>query len=326
MRAKWQRWVQGVPSVREPRLAIGALAQGSRRVSGHWRGGFGVTIACAAAFFSCVQRPESTNATRPVEPTQHSQATAPVAAGHDPGVPSRAGSVEPLEAASAEASSLVGVDTAPEATQTTDLADADPDNDLVALPPTPIADCEQKLREAQVQFGATQIPLRRARNGVFTCGTEQAVVYERGPQGLRFNARPRVTCRMALGLAQFERIAQEQARQHLGTTIRRVVQVGTYSCRQMQRFDLVSEHSYANAIDLKAFELADGRKITVLSHFGSTTEEPRSAESRFLRSLAQRLYRENVFSVVLTPFFDRLHRDHFHLDQARYRLDGTGPG
>jgi len=27
--------------------------------------------------------------------------------------------------------------------------------------------------------------------------------------------------------------------------------------------------------------------------------------------------------VVLTPFFDRLHRDHLHLDLARYRVDGT---
>lgn len=205
-------------------------------------------------------------------------------------------------------------------------ADVDPDNDLLVAPPAPLADCERKLQAAGVQFSATKIPLRRARNGVFSCGTEQAVVYERGPEGLRFNARPRVTCRMALGLAEFERIAQEQARQHLGTTIRRVVQLGTYSCRRMQRFDLVSEHSYANAIDIEAFELADGRKITVLSHFGSTTEVSRSAESRFLRSLAQRLYRENVFSVVLTPFFDRLHRDHLHLDQARYRLDGTGSG
>jgi hypothetical protein len=43
----------------------------------------------------------------------------------------------------------------------------------------------------------------------------------------------------------------------------------------------------------------------------------------FLRSLARRLYDEDVFSVVLTPFFDALHRDHFHLDLARYRLDGT---
>jgi hypothetical protein len=28
---------------------------------------------------------------------------------------------------------------------------------------------------------------------------------------------------------------------------------------------------------------------------------------------------------VLTPFFDDLHRNHFHLDLARYRNDGTRP-
>ena len=41
--------------------------------------------------------------------------------------------------------------------------------------------------------------------------------------------------------------------------------------------------------------------------------------------MANRLYDEGAFSVVITPFFDSLHRDHFHLDQARYRVDGSRP-
>jgi hypothetical protein len=92
----------------------------------------------------------------------------------------------------------------------------------------------------------------------------------------------------------------------------------------MARFrHMVSEHSYANAIDVRAFTLDDGRRIEVLAHFGPTTAEPPEPESRFLRSVARRLYDEAVFSVVLTPFWDAHHRDHFHLDMARYRVDGT---
>jgi hypothetical protein len=159
---------------------------------------------------------------------------------------------------------------------------------------------------------------------VFTCGTEQAVVYRRGPEALRWSARPHVTCRMALALARFEQIAQEEASKQLGRKIRRVTQGGTYSCRKMQRFaNMVSEHSYANAIDIRSFELEGGKRVGVLADFGALDTEPTRAEALFLRRLARRLYDEKVFSVVLTPYFDSLHRDHFHFDLARYRLDGT---
>jgi hypothetical protein len=85
----------------------------------------------------------------------------------------------------------------------------------------------------------------------------------------------------------------------------------------------VSEHSFANAIDVRSFRLEDGRSVSVERHFGRPGTEPTTPEGRFLRDLAHRLYDEGVFSVVLTEFFDRLHRDHFHLDLARYRIDGT---
>jgi hypothetical protein len=32
---------------------------------------------------------------------------------------------------------------------------------------------------------------------------------------------------------------------------------------------------------------------------------------------------EGVFTVVLTPNFDRAHHNHFHLDLAAYVVDGT---
>jgi hypothetical protein len=129
---------------------------------------------------------------------------------------------------------------------------------------------------------------------------------------------------MALALARFERVAQEEAERELGSRIVRVEQGGTTSCRRIGRFPgLMSEHSYANAIDVRSFRLADGRTVSVKEHFGKVGEEPTSPQGRFLRALAHRLYDENVFSVVLTAFWDDLHRDHFHLDLARYRVDGT---
>jgi hypothetical protein len=61
----------------------------------------------------------------------------------------------------------------------------------------------------------------------------------------------------------------------------------------------------------------------VARYFGKPAELPTTAEGRFLRDLAHRLYDDAVFSVVVTRFFDELHRDHIHVDLARYRVDGT---
>ena len=129
---------------------------------------------------------------------------------------------------------------------------------------------------------------------------------------------------MALGLARFERVLQEEAETQLQSRVKRIAHAGTYSCRHMARYrGWVSEHSYANAIDLRSMTLANGKTVVVLKDFGPLDSEPSAPESQFLRRSARRAYDEQIFSVVLTPFFDALHRDHLHLDMARYRADGT---
>jgi hypothetical protein len=87
----------------------------------------------------------------------------------------------------------------------------------------------------------------------------------------------------------------------------------------------VSEHAYANAIDLARFTLRNGVTIDVQRDFDKGAEPPARKAGAFLRTVSQRAYDEEVFSHVLTPFFDAHHRDHFHLDLARYRSDGTRP-
>lgn len=167
--------------------------------------------------------------------------------------------------------------------------------------------------------------MKQKRGQLFTCGAEQVVTYLRGPAGIRYNGAPTLTCRMALALARFEQLAQEEAAKELGSTIVRFTHVGTYSCRKMARFDWVSEHSYANAIDLQALTLASGKRLTVEKSFGALDTGPKTPEARFLRKLANRAFDEELFSVVLTPYWDKLHRDHLHLDLARYRVDGSRP-
>jgi len=205
------------------------------------------------------------------------------------------------------------------------LADLDPANDFVVAPPEPIADCEGELRAAGVTFTVAELPVKAGNAKRPTCGVEQAVVYQRGPAKVRYNSAPLVSCGMALGLARFEQALNQEAERYFGQGVARVEQGGTYNCRKMARFNLVSEHAYANAIDIRSVTLKNGRKLTVLGGFGRIDAEPKAAEARFWRSLANRLYDEGSFSVVIAPFFDALHKDHLHLDQARYRVDGSRP-
>jgi hypothetical protein len=225
--------------------------------------------------------------------------------------------LRPLLLGFALASALAAPRAGVAAPKTAGLADLDPDNDAEVAPPEPIPDCEGRLTAAGIRFRRAELPIR-GRPPAPLCGAEQVVIYQGGPRKIRYNGAPLVTCGMALALAGFEEILSEEAEQRFGKRVVSLMHGGTYSCRRMARFRLVSEHSYANAIDIRSLRLENGREISVLRHFGK--QKP---EGEFLRAVAQRLYDEGVFSVVLTERFDALHRDHFHLDLARYRVDGT---
>jgi hypothetical protein len=107
------------------------------------------------------------------------------------------------------------------------------------------------------------------------------------------------------------------ARRRLRTTVVGIKVAGSYSCRPMNSVDgaLLSEHGHANAVDVAAFVLADGRVISVRS-WGHLS----AAEDNFLREVRSRSC--TVFTTVLGPGYDALHHDHFHLDLARRNGDG----
>ena len=185
-------------------------------------------------------------------------------------------------------------------------------------PPDPVQDCEARLAAAGVRFQAFRDPLRASPGGRLRCGVEQGAKFLRGPGGIRYNRPPRLSCGMALALARFETVVQEEAQRWLGRPVMRIVHAGTYACREMANYPgWVSEHAWANAIDIATFVLRGGRQVAASRYAG---DDP---AGRFLRAVARRLVDERVFSVVLTPAFDRLHKNHLHLDLARYQVDGT---
>jgi hypothetical protein len=191
-------------------------------------------------------------------------------------------------------------------------------------PPEPYAGCEAELARENVKYRATSLPVHVPARSKIACGAPQVVTYLRGPGNIAYSAPPVVTCAMALALVSFERILQSEAVALLGSPVARIEQLGTYNCREMAAYPgWVSEHSYANAIDIASFALKNGKRIEVLRDFDVGDAPPSKPAATFLRNVSRRANDEDVFSHVLTPFFDAHHQNHFHLDLARYRDDGT---
>ena len=112
-------------------------------------------------------------------------------------------------------------------------------------------------------------------------------------------------------------VVEPAARHHLGGTLAELKVAASYSCRPMNNVDgaKLSEHGHANAIDISAFKLADGRTVTVKGGWNGSGEE-----QAFLRDVRANSCR--TFTTVLGPGADAHHDDHFHLDLARHGKDG----
>lgn len=105
---------------------------------------------------------------------------------------------------------------------------------------------------------------------------------------------------------------QQAARDFYGMPVVRVETMGSYACRQVRGVAStnMSEHAYANAIDVGGFVLANGRRITVLASWTAGTKD-----AQFLRELRKSACKR--FQTVLTPDYNAAHRDHFHFDLGR---------
>ena len=90
--------------------------------------------------------------------------------------------------------------------------------------------------------------------------------------------------------------------------------LGSYSCRRMNNgtgTSMISEHAFADAIDVSGFTLADGREVMVRTGWRGAPEDQEFLRSVFVGSC-------DIFHTVLGPGSDGHHEDHFHLDLMRH--------
>jgi hypothetical protein len=103
------------------------------------------------------------------------------------------------------------------------------------------------------------------------------------------------------------------ARRHYGQQITRIELAGpAYQCRRVAgRADRrLSEHARANAIDIKGFTPENGRTVTVADGWHGIARD-----RAFLREARNGAC--DYFEAVLSPDYNRSHRDHLHFDLGR---------
>ena len=166
-----------------------------------------------------------------------------------------------------------------------------------------------------------------------------------------------LTCDMAAAAGRWLTAnVQPAARQLLGAPVRAIAQVSSHRCHgNYARPGRLGEHALANALDVAAFELANGRIVAVRQHWGpvarkgavaagppasagATAGAPARSAARLgaaaphlqapaaatepseapARTFLLRVHREacGPFTTVLGPEANDAHLDHLHLDLA----------
>jgi hypothetical protein len=105
---------------------------------------------------------------------------------------------------------------------------------------------------------------------------------------------------------------QPSAMRWFGVRVVEIKQISAYSCRGMNGNSRahISEHAFGNALDIAAFTLADGRRITVKNGWHGMPEE-----QGFLRDVQGAACQQ--FNTVLAPGSNAQHHDHIHVDLMR---------
>jgi len=105
---------------------------------------------------------------------------------------------------------------------------------------------------------------------------------------------------------------QPAAQRWFGARVVEIKQISAYSCRGMNGNSRahISEHAFGNALDIAAFTLADGRRVTVKDGWKGMPEE-----QGFLRDIQAAACQQ--FNTVLAPGSNVYHYDHIHVDLMR---------
>lgn len=123
-----------------------------------------------------------------------------------------------------------------------------------------------------------------------------------------FKPAPTVSCRMLVPLKQWiSRGLQPAAERHLDTRVKTVSVMSSYSCRTRygRKGARMSEHAFANALDIGGFRLATDGRVSVLKDWGPTKRDiaraVAAAKAKKLKAEKLKTARSGATSAPVAP-------------------------
>ncbi len=172
--------------------------------------------------------------------------------------------------------------------------------------------CLATLKSASVRY--SPLPNQTLGGGCRTIDTVKLLSF--ATEATNLGA---MTCPLAASFAAWAQHAVRPAAQaYLGSDVVRIETMGTYSCRNINggRSGKLSQHAFGNAVDVSAFILRDGRRVSVLNGWRGAADE-----RAFLRRLHASACKR--FGTVLGPDYNAAHANHLHFDMAKSMKDGS---
>lgn len=163
----------------------------------------------------------------------------------------------------------------------------------------------------------------RAIDGPGICGLNQPLKVSALKDGtVAISSTATLNCPMTEALERWMLdVVQPAAWARFKQPVTQIDTMGSYGCRPMnnQSGAKLSEHAFGNALDIGGFQLADGRKITVVKGWTKGDEQ----EKGFLREAHMGAC--DHFTTVLGPGSNAFHYNHVHVDLAMHGATSQGP-
>jgi hypothetical protein len=175
------------------------------------------------------------------------------------------------------------------------------------------ADCDRRLSGLHVRFDKLE-PIKEGACGLSAPIRLQGFDYDDAPN-VAFSPAPIISCKLTEALRRWlDGTVQPEAKRRLDATVATIVTLSDYGCRM--RYDTaaetVSQHGYANALDIGEFITAKGERISVLELWNAGDER-----AAFLHAVHAGACR--IFGTTLGPEANEAHKNHFHLDMTERR-------
>jgi hypothetical protein len=179
--------------------------------------------------------------------------------------------------------------------------------------PAPKGSCYGRLDRAGVRFDRVGKGASGVRWPVRLTGPVRGVTFENLDNSQLYAV---IDCRLALSLVDWARDLRR-------ARVRKVEYYSVYRPGARVGGDgAISGHAHALAIDVARFELDSGAVLDVLSDWEERERggapcplrRDEASASRLLRGVTCKAVDRKLFQVVLTPHYDKAHRNHVHLE------------